>query len=106
MLVIDIPRSSLLWPEVLYWWQAGEAELSGGAPAGNALHQRVCDKFCPGVFLSSCVCGCFPGGAGGNVATVMLCAGVLPALEQLFRQLPVVSPAHVTATVLLVSLGE
>jgi hypothetical protein len=33
---------------------------------------------------------------------VMLSAGVLPALEQLFRQLPVVSPAHVTATVLLV----
>jgi hypothetical protein len=33
----------------------------------------------------------------------MLSAGVLPALEQLFRQLPVVSPAHVTAVLFLVS---
>lgn len=37
------------------------------------------------------------------MAGVMLSAGVLPALEQLFRQLPVVSPAHVTAAVFLVS---
>lgn len=35
----------------------------------------------------------------------MLSAGVLPALEQLFRQLPVVSPAHVTAAIFLVSLA-
>jgi hypothetical protein len=35
----------------------------------------------------------------------MLSVGVLPALEQLFRQLPVVSPAHVTAATFLVSLA-
>lgn len=41
--------------------------------------------------------------AGVKVAGAMLSAGVLPALEQLFRQLPVVSPAHVTAATFLVS---
>jgi hypothetical protein len=48
---------------------------------------------------------CFPpcvAGPGVRIAEVMLAAGVLPALEQLFRQLPVVSFAHVNATVLLV----
>lgn len=34
----------------------------------------------------------------------MLSAGVLPAVEQLFRQIPVASPAHVAAADLLVSI--
>lgn len=50
--------------------------------------------------LANCVVS-FP--AGVRVAEVMLGAGALPALEQLFRQLPVVSPAHVTAATFLVS---
>jgi hypothetical protein len=33
---------------------------------------------------------------------MMLSAGVLPAVEQLFRQIPVASPAHVAAADLLV----
>lgn len=33
----------------------------------------------------------------------MLSSGLLPAIEQLFRQVPVVSPAHVAAADLLVS---
>lgn len=49
--------------------------------------------------LAACPSQC----AGARLAGVMLSAGVLPAVEQLFRQLPVVSPAHVTATILLVS---
>jgi hypothetical protein len=32
----------------------------------------------------------------------MLSAGLIPALEQLYRQVPGVSPAHVTAADLLV----
>jgi hypothetical protein len=34
---------------------------------------------------------------------MMLSAGVLPAVEQLFRQIPAASPAHVAAADLLVS---
>lgn len=44
--------------------------------------------------------------AAGRVASVMVAAGVLPAMEQLLRQVPVVSPAHVTGAVLLVSCGS
>lgn len=54
--------------------------------------------------LQSCcsapAAGC--GASGTAPAAVMLCAGLLPALEQLFRQLPVASPAHVAAADLLV----
>lgn len=41
--------------------------------------------------------------AGAAIAGVMLSSGLLPPLEQLFRQVPGVSPAHVAAASLLVS---
>jgi hypothetical protein len=40
--------------------------------------------------------------AVSNPESMMLSAGVLPAVEQLFRQIPVASPAHVAAADLLV----
>ncbi|WIA14201.1 hypothetical protein OEZ85_002740 [Tetradesmus obliquus] len=39
-----------------------------------------------------------------NPESMMLSAGVLPAVEQLFRQIPVASPAHVAAADLLAQL--
>ncbi|KAF8061288.1 hypothetical protein HT031_004378 [Scenedesmus sp. PABB004] len=48
-------------------------------------------------------CGAEPGGAAA-AAGVMLDAGLLPPVEQLFRQVPVVSAAHVAAADLLVQL--
>jgi hypothetical protein len=44
--------------------------------------------------------------AVANPESMMLSAGVLPAVEQLFRQIPVASPAHVAAADLLVSTGQ
>lgn len=51
------------------------------------------------------MCAVLAAGCWGSRKTVhlMVASGLLPAMEQLFRQVPVVSPAHVTAADLLVS---